>query len=101
MLKKLLTNGSKKKMAKWEKEIKNLKAHEIIISESLKKKDAEVKSTARDEVKTLHEEARKKLMRTLLDTVKKRNQFEFKTACWYEDLPEDDEDESEEESEDS
>lgn len=96
-------------MTKWEQEIKNLKAHEIVILESLKEKDKEVKSSKVEEVKILHEEARKDLLNTLVDTVKKRNQFEFKTVCWYGDLPEDEEDEifveseeeSEEESEDS
>ena len=82
-------------MAKWEKEIKNLKAHEIIILDSLKEKDKEVKSAKVEEVKELHETARKNLLNTLVDTVKKRNQFEFKTVCWYGDVTEDEEDEQE------
>ena len=93
MLKKHFTKRSKKKMAKWEKEIKNLKAHEIIILDSLKEKDKEVKSAKVEEVKELHETARKNLLNTLVDTVKKRNQFEFKTVCWYGDVTEDEEDE--------
>ena len=89
-------------MTKWGKEIKNLKAHEIIILDSLKKKDKEVKSAEVEEVRVLHQTARDALLTALVATVKKRNQFEFKTFCWYGDVT-DDEDapifvESEEES---
>ena len=85
--------GARRRWQSGKRRLKTLKAHEIIILDSLKEKDKEVKSAKVEEVKELHETARKNLLNTLVDTVKKRNQFEFKTVCWYGDVTEDEEDE--------
>ena len=97
------TRWTKTKKATWQKEVVNLKAHEVIIEKSLKEKAAEVESAKVVEVKDIHEKARTDLLNTLLDTVKKRTQFEVKLLTYYEDVTVDEEIfiESEEESEDS
>jgi hypothetical protein len=97
------TKWTSRKKATWQKEVVNLKAHEVIIEKSLKEKAAEVESAKVVEVKEIHEKARTDLLNALLNTVKQRTQFELNLLLIYEDVTVDEEIfiESEEESEDS
>ena len=84
MLNIAFTEKRQKKLKEhWDSEIASLKAHEAIVQKKITEKEAEITGATVIAVEELHKATKEKLLETLIDTVRERNNCELKLHKWY------------------
>ena len=79
----LTKKRAQKLKAHWTTEIASLKAHEATIETKLTEKEAEITASTVSEVTEILTTNKEKILKTLIDAVKERNECELKLMKWY------------------